>query len=587
MLLSTEKLYCANKINVIGNMNEHNSKKILFNKSTLLSLKAELLKKQEEVLEQKQLPKNKLENFKPTLVKTTDTNKNEKTKISFKDKLKAVDTEELEACRKAKSALEKKAELYEHLADGAGNSQLAGRFLVDFKSKKEDQLTENAVRESQEDETASYDQDDNNEWTEFTDCLGRTRKCHKSDLETYIKRDKDLFRTVNKDTINDKVDGEITSDDTNKTTEKPFLVQKTNDYLLSLRQKWEEKEKDLLAKDKDIHYQDLLFDEARIHGVGYYSFSTDETERRKQMEELIKRRQETLKAQQEAEEFRKKRDALMAARVAAARARQRARAGLPPEDPKENENDFTTRLLEFLTQQKNEADEKAKEEEKKIREEQEKERQKLREAYIREWDLGKEGVDEKLKKFREMTQEEYVEQQRDKRIDEFAPPQTSSASKSNYSFDATGKMVDLQTNKPAEKSWSDVRPRVKTPPPPIIGDINEQKGLYFSTVKKSESNVKYRNFVKAQEETPIVNELDESENNEVQSHRLKKRSHETNHTEIAPPPTYDYYGPVPKHSKHDKPFESDIREAYAQGSKSLETKLSNRQLPKHYDFTFD
>lgn len=70
-----------------------------------------------------------------------------------------------------------------------------------------------------------------------------------------------------------------------------------------------------------------------MHGVGYYSFSTDEAERRKQMEELVKRREETLLAQKEAEQIRKKRDELMAARVAAARARQRARAGLPPEDP--------------------------------------------------------------------------------------------------------------------------------------------------------------------------------------------------------------------------------------------------------------
>lgn len=30
----------------------------------------------------------------------------------------------------------KKAELYEHLADGVGSSQLASRFLVDFNTKK-------------------------------------------------------------------------------------------------------------------------------------------------------------------------------------------------------------------------------------------------------------------------------------------------------------------------------------------------------------------------------------------------------------------------------------------------------------------
>lgn len=73
-----------------------------------------------------------------------------------------------------------------------------------------------------------------------------------------------------------------------------------------------------------------------MHGVAYFSFSTDEAERRKQMEELMKHRDETLKAQKESEEKRKKRDELIAARVAAARARRRLRAGLPPEDPEGN-----------------------------------------------------------------------------------------------------------------------------------------------------------------------------------------------------------------------------------------------------------
>lgn len=41
--------------------------------------------------------------------------------------------------------MEKKSELYEHLSDGAGNSQLAGRFLVDFKTKKQQEITVQAV----------------------------------------------------------------------------------------------------------------------------------------------------------------------------------------------------------------------------------------------------------------------------------------------------------------------------------------------------------------------------------------------------------------------------------------------------------
>ncbi|XP_028158601.1 coiled-coil domain-containing protein 174 [Ostrinia furnacalis] len=566
-------------------MNESTSKKIIFNKSSLLSLKAELLKKQEEVYEKKHLPQHKIENFKPAPSKPSIEETKEHSKKSFKDSLKAVDTEELEANRKVKAALEKKAELYKHLKDSAGDSQLAGRFLVDFKNKKQQERDDSQEDCNSQVPEASY-QDDDNDWVEFTDCLGRTRKCHKSDLDLYMKRDRDLVKILTND-HDTKDDTKESSNTTTPQSEKPLLVQKTNDYLQSLREKWEEKEKELLAKDKDIHYQDLLFDEARIHGVGYYSFSTDETERRRQMDELLKQREETLRAQKEAEAVRKKRDELLAARVAAARARQRARAGLPPEEPKaQNEKDFTTCLLEFLTQQKNEADAKAKEEEKKLREEQEKERQKLRDAYIREWDLGKEGVEGKVKKFREMTQEEYVEQQRSKRIDEFAPPKSSSSSKSVHTFDESGRSSS-GLNPSTPKTWSEVRP-MEAPPPPDIGDISaldEQKGLYFST-KKPANTIKYKNFVQPQEPTPIENELSDDEG-EGEQIRPQKRKSERDHSEIAPPPTYDYYGPTPKHSRPKKPFESDIREAYAQGAKSLEAKGNDRQLSKAYDFTFD
>lgn len=575
-------------------MNDPGPKKILFNKSTLFSLKAELLRKQEEVNEKRQQPQHKLENFKPTPAKDKNLEKDAKKayKKTLKDSLKAVDTEELEACRKSKLALEKKAELYEHLADGAGNSQLANRFLVDFGTKKhqepEKQPEEEIIKDQNE---SNAREDDGDEWTEFTDCLGRTRKCHKSDIAMFLKRDMDLMRAINKDKPAPNEEPEVKPEEPPpEVKEKPLLVQTTNDYLQSLRDKWEEKEKELLAKDKDIHYQDLLFDEARIHGVGYFSFSTDETERQKQMEELIKRREETLKAQKEAEQVRKKRDEMIAARVAAARARQRARAGLPPEEPKENQKDFTTCLLEFLTQQKNEADAKANEKENKIKEEQEKERKKLREAYVREWDIGKEGVKGKVKKFREMSQEEYVEQQRDKRIKEFAPPQASTSGNSSIFDDKGNKLGSSEIT--ATKTWADVRPRAKTPPPPEIGDlleITQNKGLYFSSSKKNDgnsNNFKYRNFVKAQEPTPIVDELEDTDS-VADNTRREKRQHDTESVDVPPPPTFEYYGPTIKQTKFDKPFESDIRESYSQGAKSLETKSSGRQLPKHYDFTFD
>lgn len=68
----------------------------------LLSLKAELHKKREEVIDKKQLPHNRIENYKCPPSKSSNKTGDKETKKSFKDGLKAVDTEELEACRKAK-----------------------------------------------------------------------------------------------------------------------------------------------------------------------------------------------------------------------------------------------------------------------------------------------------------------------------------------------------------------------------------------------------------------------------------------------------------------------------------------------------
>jgi hypothetical protein len=244
--------------------------------------------------------------------------------------------------------------------------------------------------------------------------------------------------------------------------------------------------------------------------------------------------------------------------------------------------------LEFLTQQKNEADAKAQEEETKAKEEMEKEKQKLREAHIREWDMGKEGVADRVKKFKQMTQEEYVEQQRSKRIKEFAPLEAPSSSKLDRRFNESGKMVD-DSNTPVAKTWADVRPKAQTPPPPDIGDLStvkEQKGLYFSSSTKFAPHMKYKNFVSAQEPVPIENELSDDDTDGIDK-KAEKRKLNSHHAEVEPPPTYDYYGPTPKYSRSEKPFDSDIREAYAQGTKSLENKSNDRQLSKQYDFTFE
>lgn len=76
----------------------------------------------------------------------------------------------------------------------------------------------------------------------------------------------------------------------------------------------------------------LFLAEAREHGVGFYEFSTDHDERAKQQEALSKIRDATLDAQQERADLKKSRDDVIANRVKMAKARVRARLGLPPEE---------------------------------------------------------------------------------------------------------------------------------------------------------------------------------------------------------------------------------------------------------------
>ena len=45
-----------------------------------------------------------------------------------------------------------------------------------------------------------------------------------------------------------------------------------------LRQKWEKEEEENMKKS-ELHYNDVLFNEARTHGAAFYSFSRDESTR--------------------------------------------------------------------------------------------------------------------------------------------------------------------------------------------------------------------------------------------------------------------------------------------------------------------
>lgn len=185
------------------------------------------------------------------------------------------------------------------------------------------------------------------------------------------------------------------------------------------KEEWQKTEEINKARD-EIYYANVLFDEARTHGVSYFGFSQDAEERKEQQERLQKMREETEEAQQKRMAMKNTRDTLLASRVEMAKKRLRDK-GIFVEDKKEESKD------------------EPQEESKKVKEVQndpevELQREMERRAHIRPWDKNKastssyqdsfEKSDEDWRPQRErmvMTQDEWVDKQRSERKSEFAP----------------------------------------------------------------------------------------------------------------------------------------------------------------------
>lgn len=260
--------------------------------------------------------------------------------------------------------------------------------------------------------------------------------------------------------------------------------------------------------------------EAREHGVGYFAFSTDEDERKRQQKELETLHRQTVGAQQQREQLRNRRDQIIADRVKAAKARQRARQGLPPEEaetpepapqvPTEAEREQQA-VAEQLAAERAAFDAK---------------RESERQKHVRPWDRDK-TLDEEDDEWRPRVEREPVsqdtwnERKREERVADFAPPSTYAVAKA-------------------------------AAPPPHSARIEEEnimyfedrKGLFF-TSKREKKTFMRKNYDNEQpgsskfEPTPIENELSDEEKK-----RPKRKG-----AEIPPPPTWDYYTPEDKRPK--------------------------------------
>lgn len=521
------------------------SKRIDVSKSSLLSLKAELLRKKEEA--SKSSTNQSLNTFVPK--KLTKISKNDNKKDStIKEKKDITETEDSLLLLKSKKMLEAKGKFYDRMVSSGGKLNSDENCLVMFNQKKQSsKYIDDSSDSSDDDINNSYDaKNAGEEWVDYTDCFGRTRKCLRKDLDFYKKKDDftaENIQPTDKFYV-DKVGEEVVAEAAPKISEEIIEDESNETTLKLLKEQWEKREFENTEKDF-VHYQDVLFDEARTHGVGYYEFSTDEVERAKQRKELDSIREATVLEQKKRMEQKQTRDKMIADRVKAARNRQRARLGLPPEED-ESEKQTTDDLYDKTQEEER----KKKEEELKLEKQlDDKIKDNERKRHVRPWDEGKSTKSENWTPFVEkepMSQEQWNTKKRTERLNEFAPVYES-------------------------EPENEVR-FVPEPNAPGTDDFKyyeeENKNLFFSSKKRVTKNVEsYSN--------PIVNELSNSggESDDDEERSGPKR------TEIPPPPTFDYYGPTSSNfSKREKRPKPNIENSIEAGLKFLRNQSDKGQF---------
>lgn len=427
------------------------SKKIDVNLSSLMSLKAELLRKQAEVSKVKATRSTEpmVPNKSKTYLKDTVT-VTPKTKQDENFSTKTFELEDSSLLEKSRKVLEAKSKYYDRMTAMGGQLNSDDNCLVQFNRKKQEDPQPRRLSNASSSSSNYSDSEDEHlnaqpigpdeEWVEYTDCLGRTRKCMRGDLETIKKKDTELAASIPErldqsrpnwmiDVVGSKKEN-LQTDPAGSVIGDSMSVMSKHD---EMRNNWEKKEIENVTKE-NVHYQDVFFDEARQHGVGYYAFSTDEEERARQQKELEDARKKTIDEQANKEAQRNYREKVIAERVRAAKNRQRARLGLPPLEDVEQENDNKKTSPKETKEEKRK---RKKEEKRKRRLEKEEElREQERQSHVRPWDkqkINSKSSDESTEEpsveqpwaYRPdrnpMSQEEWNEKKRAERNPEFAP----------------------------------------------------------------------------------------------------------------------------------------------------------------------
>uniref|UniRef100_A0A452RD78 Coiled-coil domain containing 174 n=1 Tax=Ursus americanus TaxID=9643 RepID=A0A452RD78_URSAM len=226
--------------------------------SSLVDLKAELFRKQEEFKQERLLKdsgvlgKPKTTNKKPSIWSKQNAGVSNRAEKDAEQKI-----EEQKTLDKAREKLEEKAKLYEKMTKGDFiDEEVEDMYLVDFTQKIIDKHKEMemfganrdsrkaAERDDDEENLSEKDipppQDPSEEWVDYVDSLGRSRRCMKKDLPDLLEMDKNLQGRLFVSPANEKT---LLSEDMRKELQ---------------RQQWEEEEREALKRPMGpIHYEDI------------------------------------------------------------------------------------------------------------------------------------------------------------------------------------------------------------------------------------------------------------------------------------------------------------------------------------------
>ncbi|XP_071955196.1 coiled-coil domain-containing protein 174-like [Antedon mediterranea] len=306
------------------------------NASSLVGLKAELFKKQQE-FQKERLENSGVKKATPIAKKPSIWNKKNAgvAQRATKDQEKA--SEERKDLDKSRVSLEAKTKLYDEMTKGnhIPDEDGSGRFLVDFeqkalsKIKQQSHYSEDVISNDNIPDPAGPEE----EWVDYVDSLGRSRRCMRKDLPELMAMDKELV-------------GPQT--EPNEDDENPDLMS-SDMYREMLRKKWEKEEEEALNRPSGpVHYQNVRYDEVRDMGVGYFKFSKEELHRTKQMEALETLRDETIDQRARRERLREKRKAAINARLEKVKQRKRLKGELVEDDKEEVKTEDETKVEEAV-----------------------------------------------------------------------------------------------------------------------------------------------------------------------------------------------------------------------------------------------